>query len=151
MLRNPVNRYGYKPQGLFIPYALATFFSLVVVLLGLYSFIRDGVNPDRRYEDIVAAVGDSDTARVIKSRQFSVTARKGEGGLIWRAGTARVERRTSVAKRVGTWKRVGSVGRVRVLWARKGRGERDGRGEKTERASVDGASMEPTQRAGGQR
>lgn len=57
---NEVNRYGYLPYSLFIPYALANFFTLITVILGLVSFWRHGVFPDRRFQDIASAAGHPD-------------------------------------------------------------------------------------------
>ncbi|KAI9766942.1 MAG: hypothetical protein M1840_006239 [Geoglossum simile] len=53
-----VNRYGYNPHGLFIPYALANFFTLITVLLGIFSYLRSGVHPDKNIQDIVSAAKD---------------------------------------------------------------------------------------------
>lgn len=44
---NEVNRYGYLPNNLFIPYGLANVFSLFTVILGLLSFWRHGVFPEK--------------------------------------------------------------------------------------------------------
>lgn len=57
---NDVNRYGYLPYSLFIPYALANFFSLIIVILGLLSFCRHGVFPDKKFQDIASAAGHPD-------------------------------------------------------------------------------------------
>jgi hypothetical protein len=48
-----VNRYGYSPIGLFIPYALACLFTSIIVIIGVFTFKHDGVHPDRKVEDIL--------------------------------------------------------------------------------------------------
>jgi hypothetical protein len=50
-----VNRYSYKPYGLFIPYALANIFTFVCVAIGIISFARDGVLPGRKVQDVIWA------------------------------------------------------------------------------------------------
>ncbi|CAN8101641.1 unnamed protein product [Discula destructiva] len=55
-----VNRYGYLPSSLFIPYALTNFFTLITVILGLVSFWRHGVLPDKKFQDIASAAGRAD-------------------------------------------------------------------------------------------
>jgi hypothetical protein len=50
-----VNRYGYNVRGLFIPYALANFFTLIIVLLGTVSYWRNGVLPERNFSNLVHA------------------------------------------------------------------------------------------------
>jgi hypothetical protein len=50
-----VNRYGYNPFGLFIPYGLANLFTFITVLLGLISYSRNGVFPTKKLQDIVSA------------------------------------------------------------------------------------------------
>ncbi|ORY04871.1 hypothetical protein BCR34DRAFT_491266 [Clohesyomyces aquaticus] len=53
LVQTPVNRYAYKHPGLFIPYGLANLFTFIIVLLGLYSYRRHGVKPDRKFQDLV--------------------------------------------------------------------------------------------------
>ncbi|KUI55607.1 hypothetical protein VP1G_02892 [Cytospora mali] len=53
-----VNRYGFMPNGLFIPYALANLFCLVTVVLGTVSYFRHGVLPDKKFQDIVSVADD---------------------------------------------------------------------------------------------
>lgn len=53
-----VNRYGYMPNSLFIPYALANLFCLITVFLGLVSFYRHGAMPDKKFQDIASAAED---------------------------------------------------------------------------------------------
>jgi hypothetical protein len=50
-----VNRYGYNPTGLWIPYALACFFTAVTVVIGIITLIRHGVMPDTKFQDILSA------------------------------------------------------------------------------------------------
>ncbi|KAF1839004.1 hypothetical protein BDW02DRAFT_594079 [Decorospora gaudefroyi] len=54
-LTDNVNRYDYKPLGLFIPYALANMFAFVCIVLGVVSYIRDGVMPGKKVQDFVYA------------------------------------------------------------------------------------------------
>lgn len=54
-LTNDVNRYSYKPYGLFIPYALANMFTFMCVAIGIISFARDGVLPGRKVQDVIWA------------------------------------------------------------------------------------------------
>ena len=68
-----VNRYGYQPLGLFIPYALGTSLSLLAVLLGLWSYWQDGVLPDKKFQDIVSAAEDPRVIHIIQDRRRSVT------------------------------------------------------------------------------
>jgi len=77
---DPVNRYAYKPWGLFLPYGLANAFSLIVVILGAYSFVHDGVMADKKFQDIVAAAKDPEIVQVIQDRRMSFTAAVVEDG-----------------------------------------------------------------------
>ncbi|KFA60961.1 hypothetical protein S40285_02735 [Stachybotrys chlorohalonatus IBT 40285] len=54
---NDVNRYGYNPMSLFIPYALANLVVLISAILGLVSF-RHGTHPDKTFQDIANAAGE---------------------------------------------------------------------------------------------
>lgn len=54
-LTTDVNRYSYKPYGLFIPYALANIFTLLCVLLGAWSYVHDDVLPDKKIQEIIYA------------------------------------------------------------------------------------------------
>ncbi|KAH6622199.1 hypothetical protein C7974DRAFT_377797 [Boeremia exigua] len=54
-LTDDVNRYSYKARGLFIPYALANFFTLLCVLIGAWSYVYDDVLPDKKIQDIIYA------------------------------------------------------------------------------------------------
>ena len=49
-----VNRYGYSPLGLFVPYSLANLFALIIIILGLVSFQVDGVYPNKKFQDIAS-------------------------------------------------------------------------------------------------
>ncbi|KAL1608789.1 hypothetical protein SLS59_001980 [Nothophoma quercina] len=54
-LTTDVNRYSYKAYGLFIPYALANFFTFICVLVGVWSYIHDDVLPDKKIQEIIYA------------------------------------------------------------------------------------------------
>jgi hypothetical protein len=72
-----VNRYSYKAYALFIPYALANVFSFICVCIGVISFLRDGVLPGRKVQDIIYAARDSAMHRhrfSLGSRKMSMTA-----------------------------------------------------------------------------
>ncbi|KAF2177452.1 hypothetical protein K469DRAFT_755105 [Zopfia rhizophila CBS 207.26] len=84
--RDEVNRYGYKPYGLFIPYTLANLFTFVVILFGIFSYIKDDVMPDKKFQDIVSAVEDLEITRAVRSRKRSVTAVFVGDKIVWRAG-----------------------------------------------------------------
>jgi hypothetical protein len=53
-----VNRYGYNPYGLWIPYALVSLFTFVTVIIGTIAFFSGGAkpNPGHKFQDIVGAV-----------------------------------------------------------------------------------------------
>ncbi|KAK0643772.1 hypothetical protein B0T16DRAFT_188695 [Cercophora newfieldiana] len=51
-----VNRYGYNPYALWIPYALASFFTLLTVSIGVIGFLTGGVKPGIKFQDVMAAV-----------------------------------------------------------------------------------------------
>jgi hypothetical protein len=50
-----VNRYSYNREGLYIPYALANFLTLIAVAVALISYKMSGVQPDARFDNIVSA------------------------------------------------------------------------------------------------
>jgi hypothetical protein len=60
-----VNRYGYSPLGLFIPYALACLLTFITVVTGAMTYIRHGVMPGKKIQDILAAA-DSKAIHVAK-------------------------------------------------------------------------------------
>ncbi|KUI64417.1 hypothetical protein VM1G_11206 [Cytospora mali] len=70
-----VNRCGYMPNGLFIPYALANLFCLVTVVLGTVSYSHHGVLPDKKFQDIVSVAEDPQVGRLMREggRQRSIT------------------------------------------------------------------------------
>ncbi|KAF2471142.1 uncharacterized protein BDR25DRAFT_223485 [Lindgomyces ingoldianus] len=112
LVRTPVNCYAYKTYGLFIPYALANLFTFLVVAMGLYSYIHDGVRPDKKFQDIVVAAEDPEFVQVVRSRKRSVTAVMVGERIIWRAGTM------DLGRGLGR-------GQVRkVFWWRGGEGKR---------------------------
>lgn len=65
-LTNDVNRYSYKPYGLFIPYVLANVLTFVCVCIGGISFVIDGVLPGRKVQDLIWAA----------RRHFALSSRK---------------------------------------------------------------------------
>lgn len=83
-----VNRYAYKAHGLFIPYVLANVFSLLIVITGLWSYIRDGPMPDKKFQDLVSAAEDSLVVHVIRNRKRSVTAVLRNEKLVLQAGNS---------------------------------------------------------------
>jgi hypothetical protein len=85
-ITNPVNRYAYQRHALFIPYALANVFAVIVVIVGFYSYIVDGVLADKKFQDIVSAAEDPEIVHVITSRKRSVTAILVDGKMVLRAG-----------------------------------------------------------------
>lgn len=85
-----MNRYRYNRRDLFLPYAVANLFSLVIVLLGLGSYSRHGVFPDRKFQDIIEAVGEPHVIRGVLNRTVSFTAEKSGERLVLRPGMVRV-------------------------------------------------------------
>ncbi|KAK7192632.1 hypothetical protein PSPO01_01340 [Paraphaeosphaeria sporulosa] len=83
-----VNRYAYKAHGLFIPYVLANISSLVIVIFGLWSYIRDGPMPDKKFQDLVSAAEDSSVVHIIRNRKRSVTAVLRNEKLVLQAGNS---------------------------------------------------------------
>ncbi|KAK4098471.1 hypothetical protein N658DRAFT_431977 [Parathielavia hyrcaniae] len=71
-----VNRYGYSPHGLWIPYALSCLFTFVTVLIGIVTLIKNGSMPDTKFQDILAAA-DREVIGIARdpdseNRQFKV-------------------------------------------------------------------------------
>lgn len=83
-----MNRYAYKAYALFIPYVLANVFGLLIVIVGLWSYVHDGPMPDRKFEHLVGAAEDSSIVHVIRSRKHSVTAVMRNETLVLRAGNS---------------------------------------------------------------
>lgn len=81
-----MNRYDYKSHGLFVPYALANFFTLITVLVSLYSYKRDGVMANKNFQDIVSAVEDPKVVRLARSRKRSITAVIVDNKIVLHAG-----------------------------------------------------------------
>lgn len=50
-----VNRYGYNPHGLWVPYGLACFFTFITVIIGFTVFLKHGPMPGNRFQDMLAA------------------------------------------------------------------------------------------------
>ncbi|KAF2876075.1 hypothetical protein BDV95DRAFT_482729 [Massariosphaeria phaeospora] len=90
-LTNDVNRYAYRRYGHFVPYALANLLTLVILIVGIYSYVKDGVMPDRKVQDILSAVKGAEIAQAVRSRKRSVTAVVVGGEFVLRAGPARVD------------------------------------------------------------
>ncbi|KAJ4301769.1 hypothetical protein N0V90_003863 [Kalmusia sp. IMI 367209] len=84
----PVNRYAYKAYGLFLPYALANVFSLLIITIGIYSYVRDGVMAEKKFQDIVSAAEDPEIVHVIRNRKRSVTAIMRNEKLVLQAGNS---------------------------------------------------------------
>lgn len=87
-----VNRYNYKPFGLFIPYALANLGTLITVLIGIYSCKNDEVMPDKKFQDIVSAAEDPNIIQIVRLRKRSVTAVYVDGKMMLRAGPERAQK-----------------------------------------------------------
>jgi hypothetical protein len=83
-----VNRYGYSAIGLFVPYALANLFAGIVVLLGLVSYFRHGVLPEKKFQDIASAARDPGVGLVMQrdTRKQSVTGLHVDGTVVLRLG-----------------------------------------------------------------
>jgi hypothetical protein len=75
-LTNDVNRYSYKEFALFVPYALANAFAFICVCIGIVSFVRDGVLPGRKVQDVIYAARGVAVHRdlTMGSRKMSMTA-----------------------------------------------------------------------------
>ncbi|KAH7138064.1 hypothetical protein B0J11DRAFT_513479 [Dendryphion nanum] len=58
-LTTNVNRYAYKPHGLFIPYALANLFVFVTLIACVYSYVVDGIMPGNTPLDFTRAASQS--------------------------------------------------------------------------------------------
>lgn len=114
-IRTPVNRYAYKPYGLFIPYALANLFTFIIVVLGLFSYKHHGVRPDRKFQDLVVAAEDRDFWHQVKHKG-SVTMTVDGGQVIGRAGTMEMTNRDGETQR-----------KVGIFWWKGGRGFEDRR------------------------
>lgn len=87
LITEDVNRYGYKPYGLFIPYALANVFTLITVIFGLWSYIHDDVYPDKKFQDIVVAAEDPEIVQIVKNRKRSMTMVVVGDKIVWKAGS----------------------------------------------------------------
>jgi hypothetical protein len=75
-LTNDVNRYSYKAYALFVPYALANVFAFMCVCVGIVSFVRDGVLPGRKVQDVIYAARGVAVHHdlMLGSRKMSMTA-----------------------------------------------------------------------------
>jgi hypothetical protein len=75
-----VNRYSYNPFALFIPYALSCLFTSIVIVIGATTYARHGVQPDKKFQDILAAGEDPDVTKLARdplSRRKSLTVADG--------------------------------------------------------------------------
>jgi hypothetical protein len=68
-----INHYRYNACSLFIPYALANFFTLITVILSVVSYCRNGVLPDRKFQDIVSTAADPRIIHVVRDWRRSMT------------------------------------------------------------------------------
>jgi len=50
-----VNRYGYNPYALWIPYGLASFFTLITAVIGTFAFCAYGAMPSNKFQDLLSA------------------------------------------------------------------------------------------------
>jgi hypothetical protein len=92
LVTSDVNRYSYKPYGLFIPYALANLFTFVCAVLGIWSYVQDDVYPDKKFQDIVSSAEDPDIIQVVRDRRRSVTMVRRGNSVTWRAGSEEKQR-----------------------------------------------------------
>jgi hypothetical protein len=99
-----VNRYGYKPYGLFIPYGLANFFTFLTVLIGMYSYNHDKVMPDKKFQDIVSAAEDPEIIQVARTRKKSMTAVLVGDKILLRAGPSLGEKKGHIVKVGRIWR-----------------------------------------------
>ncbi|VUC36284.1 unnamed protein product [Clonostachys rosea] len=60
-----VNRYGYVATSLFIPYGLTNFVAFFALVVGLYSFISHGTNPDKKFQDIAKAAAETHISDIL--------------------------------------------------------------------------------------
>jgi len=71
-----VNRYGYSPTGLFIPYALVCLFTSIIVIIGAFTFKHDGVHPDKKFQNILCASGDPEAIQLAYDRDPTTSRRQ---------------------------------------------------------------------------
>ncbi|KAG9195944.1 hypothetical protein G6011_01065 [Alternaria panax] len=109
-LTTDVNRYDYKSYSLFLPYALANVFTLICVVLGLTSYVRDGAMPGKKMQDLVHAARNpnSNDRPALLSRTTSLGAGFGpDGAIVLRIATEDAGERSSDARvgasRDGNW------------------------------------------------
>ena len=68
-----INRYGYNPYGLFIPYTLSLVFTYLTVMVGLIAFYRtDGGYPDKKIQDFVLASQAPGVGEAFKDKRNSI-------------------------------------------------------------------------------
>ena len=88
-----MNRYDYNREGLYIPYALANFLTLVAVISALVSYKMRTVLPDTRFDNIVSAAENPDLIHLIRnpndhSRQSIRTTTRESGQFIFGVSTS---------------------------------------------------------------
>ncbi|KAF2690445.1 hypothetical protein K458DRAFT_328836 [Lentithecium fluviatile CBS 122367] len=105
-LTNPVNRYAYKSYGLVLPYALANAFTLVIVIIALYSYMDDGVMADKKFQDILRAAEDPAIVHLTRSRKSSITVAMKDDKFVWIAGKSSETVQRETLKQVRTLLRV---------------------------------------------
>ena len=82
-----INRYGYNPYGLFIPYILSLVFTYLTVMVGLISFHRtDGGYPDKKIQDFVLASQAPGVGEAFKNKRSSITGKLDNGSFILEPG-----------------------------------------------------------------
>lgn len=55
-----VNRYGYNPYALWIPYGLVSLFTFLTVIIGIIAFSTNGVQRGIKFQDVLNAVERKD-------------------------------------------------------------------------------------------
>ncbi|KAH6686890.1 hypothetical protein F5X68DRAFT_134495 [Plectosphaerella plurivora] len=76
-----VNRYGYIPLGLFLPYSLANFATLSAVIWGCYLLLRHGPMPGKSFSDVAKATLDPEVGPVLRGRHGMLKAFHEEQGM----------------------------------------------------------------------
>lgn len=88
-----VNRYGYEPTGLILPYVLANFFTAIVVGAGCISYMRHGVLGDKRFSDIASASRDPEIVHAVQNpRKTSLQVIVVDGKPVFQAMSPMLER-----------------------------------------------------------
>ena len=114
-----MNHYAYKPYGLFIPYVLSNAFSLIVVVLGMYSFAQDGVMAEKKFQDIVSAAEDPEIVLIIQNRKRSITAVVVDGKLVLKAANGPERMQKKVLRKAKAFLGKRRKGRTKELKAKR--------------------------------